>query len=58
MIGEPYLSIVHPKAQCLNTQLPCTKACYLSLLEEYFLSHPSFSNFVRKQLTPPSMPLW
>jgi len=39
LIGEPRLSIVRPKARCLNTQLPQTKACYLSLLEDHFLSH-------------------
>jgi len=39
LIGEPHLSIVRPKAQHLNMQLPQTKACYLSLLEDYFLSH-------------------
>jgi len=30
---------VQPKVWQLNTQLPHTKAQYLSLLEEYFLSH-------------------
>jgi len=39
LFGEPCLSIVRPKAWQLNTQLPHTKALYLSLLEEYFLSH-------------------
>ncbi len=39
LIGELYLSIVRPKAQCLNTQLPQTKEQYVSLLEDYFLSH-------------------
>ncbi len=39
LIGEPHLSIVQPKAQCLNMQLPQTKEQYLSLLEDYFLSH-------------------
>ncbi len=39
LIGEPHLSIMQPKAHRLNTQLPHTKACYLSLLEEYFLTH-------------------
>jgi len=39
LIGEPHLSIVRPKARQLNMQLPQTKACYLSLLEDYFLSH-------------------
>jgi len=39
LIGKPHLSIVRPKAQCLNMQLPQTKAQYLSLLEDYFLSH-------------------
>ena len=39
LIGEPHLSIMRPKAHCLNTQLPQTKAQYLSLLEDYFLSH-------------------
>jgi len=38
LIGEPHLSIVRPKAHHLNTQLPQTKAQYLSLLEDYFLS--------------------
>jgi len=61
LISAPCLSIVHPKAWCLNTQLPHTKACYLSLLEDYFLSHcllPQLSNFIRKQLTPPLTPPW
>jgi len=39
LIGEQCLSIVRPKAQCLNMQLPQTKERYLSLLEDYFLSH-------------------
>ena len=39
LIGEPCLTIVRPKAWCLNTQLPQTKACYLALLEDHFLSH-------------------
>jgi len=39
LIGELHLSIMQPKAHCLNTQLPHTKACYLSLLQEYILSH-------------------
>ncbi len=39
LIGELRLSIVRPKARCLNMQLPQTKACYLALLEDHFLSH-------------------
>jgi len=39
LIGELRLSIVQPKARRLNTQLPQTKEQYLSLLEDYFLSH-------------------
>jgi len=39
LIGEPCLTIVRPKARRLNTQLPQTKARYLALLEEHFLSH-------------------
>jgi len=46
---------VHPKAQYLNTQLPCTKAHYLSLLEEYFLSHhllPQLFQFYKEAASP------
>jgi len=39
LIGEPRFTVVRPKARRLNTQLPQTKACYLALLEEHFLSH-------------------
>jgi len=39
LIGEPHFSIVCPKAQRLNMQLPQTKEHYLSLLEDFFLSH-------------------
>jgi len=35
LIGEPHLAIVRPKAWCLNTQLPQTKACYLDTLDEF-----------------------
>jgi len=38
LIGEPCLSIIRPKAHCLNTQLPQTKAHYLAILEEFFCS--------------------
>jgi len=39
LIGKLCLSIVQPKACCLNTQVPQTKEHYLFLLENYFLSH-------------------
>jgi len=39
LIGEPRLTIVRPKARRLNMQLPHTKERYLSLLEDFFLSH-------------------
>ncbi len=56
LIGELHLSIVQPKAHHLNTQLPHTKECYLSLLGEYFLSHcllPQLFQFY-KDATDPS----
>ena len=55
LIGEPCLSIVQPKAWQLNTQLPHTKAQYLSLLEEYFLSHclfPQIFQFYKEAASP------
>ncbi len=56
LLGELCLTIVRPKAWCLNTQLPQTKACYLALPLEDHLSHClslSHSNYIRMLLTPP-----
>jgi len=55
LIGAPCLSIIHPKVWHLNTQLPHTKACYLSLFEEYFLSHcllPQLFQFYKEAADP------
>ncbi len=55
LIREPRLTVVRPKAQRLNTQLPQTKARYLALLEEHFLSHcfsHSCFNYTRMSLIP------
>jgi len=55
LIGELHFSIVQPKACHFNTQLPHTKAHYLSLLEEYFLSHhllPQLFQFYKDAADP------
>jgi len=55
LIAELCLSIVQPKAHCLNTQLPHTNTCHLSLFEEYFLSHhllPQLFQFYKDAADP------